>query len=369
MPPWGELQVDQLRFMAGEHPDALAYRNLDAGTAITFAGWDGASNALARGLVGLGVQPGDRVSVYLPSSEVLRWIVAYAAIHKAGAVAVPTNTRLSEPELATILGHAEVAAVLTDVSLLPTVQAVRPRLSSLRRVVSAGADGNGIAAWDEVGAGDEGDFQVPRDPSDLADVMYTSGTTGLPKGIAVRHSNLAMIPNLEPVWTGEGWTHGAPMFTFAGIAFIYNPMKMGLVGFYQLASFDAGRWLDYVERERPAFCMLVPASRGADRGAPRLRASRPVEPPPGVDRERAAGAADPARPDRAAARRHRRELVRHDRGRPGVHRDAEGGDQEPDRLGRQARRADGDQDRRRRRAGGAAPSRRRAAAAHGRQAA
>ncbi len=258
MPPWGELQVDQLRFMAGEHPDALAYRNLDAGTAITFAGWDRASNALARGLVGLGVHPGDRVSVYLPSSEVLRWIVAYAAIHKAGAVAVPTNTRLSEPELAAILGHAEVAAVLTDASLLPTVQAVRPRLSSLRLVVSAGGDARDVAAWDEVGDGDEGDFQVPRDPSDLADVMYTSGTTGLPKGIAVRHSNLAMIPNLEPVWTGEGWIHGAPMFTFAGIAFIYNPMKMGLIGFYQ-PRFDAGRWLDYVERERPAFCMLVPA--------------------------------------------------------------------------------------------------------------
>jgi len=258
VPPWGELQVDQLRFMAGEHPDAFAYRNLDAGTAITFAGWDRASNALARGLVGLGVQPGDRVSVYLPSSEVLRWIVAYAAIHKAGAVAVPTNTRLSEPELATILGHAEVAAVLTDASLLPTVQAVRPQLSSLRLVVSAGGDAPDVAAWDEVGAGDEAAFQVPRDPSDLADVMYTSGTTGLPKGIAVRHSNLAMIPNLEPVWTGEGWIHGAPMFTFAGIAFIYNPMKMGLVGFYQ-PRFDAGRWLDYVERERPAFCMLVPA--------------------------------------------------------------------------------------------------------------
>src|SRR4029450_10813747 len=86
----------------------------------------------------------------------------------------------------------------------------------------------------------------------------TSGTTGLPKGIAVRHSNVAMIPNHEPLWTGGGWLHGAPMFTFAGIAFVYNPMKMGLRGFYQ-PKFDAGRWLQYVETERPTFCMLVPS--------------------------------------------------------------------------------------------------------------
>jgi acyl-CoA synthetase (AMP-forming)/AMP-acid ligase II len=258
VPAWGELQVDQLRFMARQRPDALAYRNLDADTAITFAGWDGDSNALARGLVALGVRPGERVSVYLPSHEVLRWIVAYAAIHKAGAVAVPTNVRLSDPELAAILSHAEVAAVLTDATLLPTVQAVRAQVPSLRVVVSTGATADDVVPWDQVGAEDAGDFQVARDVSDLADVMYTSGTTGLPKGIAVRHSNLAMIPNLEPAWTGRGWIHGAPMFTFAGIAFIYNPMKMGLVGFYQ-PRFDAGRWLDYVEGERPSWCMLVPA--------------------------------------------------------------------------------------------------------------
>ena len=53
------------------------------------------------------------MSVFLPSERALDWIVAYAAVHKAGAVAVPTNTRLSVPELATILGHAEVVAMLT----------------------------------------------------------------------------------------------------------------------------------------------------------------------------------------------------------------------------------------------------------------
>src|SRR5262249_47457770 len=106
MPDWGDLQVDQLRFMAIRDADAVAYRDLDAGTAITFAEWDACSNRLARALVDRGIAPGNRVAIYLPSDEALRWIVAYAAVHKAGAVVVPANTRLSAPEVTTILGHA-----------------------------------------------------------------------------------------------------------------------------------------------------------------------------------------------------------------------------------------------------------------------
>ena len=265
MPEWGDLQVDQLRFMARRHGDAVAYRDLDAGTSITFTTWDVESNRLARALVDRGIAPGDRVAIYLPGDEALRWIVAYAAVHKAGAVVVPTNTRLSVPEVVTILGHAEAAAVITSGALLDTALAVRDAVPSIRLVVSAGGvpggtrgDDHDVVDYDAFLADDGSDLQVPRTLDDLADIMYTSGTTGLPKGVAVRHRNVAMIPNHEPAWTGAGWIHGAPMFTFAGIAFIYNPMKMGLVGLY-LPRFDAARWLELVETERPQMAFLVPA--------------------------------------------------------------------------------------------------------------
>ncbi|MGQ0802847.1 MAG: class I adenylate-forming enzyme family protein [Actinomycetota bacterium] len=256
MPSWGELQTDQLRFMAGRYRDETAYRDVDAGTAITFGEWDDESNRLARGLVALGVEPGDRVSIFLPGDEVLRWIVAYAAVHKAGAVVVPTNTRLTVRELAVILSHCEAAVMITGDSLLPTAVEVRAAVPSLESLVTTG-DGD-ATRYDELLDADASEFQVPVAPDDLADVMYTSGTTGLPKGVAVRHRNVAMIPNMEPQWTGTGWIHGAPMFTFAGISFIYNPMKMGMVGCY-LPRFDAGRWLELVERDRPTMTMLVPA--------------------------------------------------------------------------------------------------------------
>jgi Acyl-CoA synthetases (AMP-forming)/AMP-acid ligases II len=264
MPDWGDLQVDQLRFMAREHGAAVAYRDLDADTTITFTEWDERSNQLARALVDAGIAPGDRVAIYLPSEEALRWIVAYAAVHKAGAVVVPTNTRLSIPEVTTILGHAEASTIITCSTLVETALAVQAAVPSIRFIVSAGGAsaesgaGSDLRDYDGFLATDASDLQVPRTLDDLADIMYTSGTTGLPKGVAVRHRNVAMIPNHEPAWTNGGWIHGAPMFTFAGIAFIYNPMKMGLVGLY-LPKFDASRWFDLVAAERPTMAFLVPA--------------------------------------------------------------------------------------------------------------
>src|SRR2546430_15461789 len=243
--------------MARRDGGEVAYRGIGSAGALTFPEWDARSNALARGLVARGVRKGDRVSIYLPNDECLRWIVAYAAAHKAGAVAVPTNTRLSVRELIAILGHGEVRALLTCSALLPAAREVRGALASLELLVSDGA-GPGEVAWDEAFAADDNDIQVDVGLDDLADIMYTSGTTGLPKGVAVRHRNVAMIPNLESPWSGAGWLHGAPLFTFAGISFIYNPMQMGMVGVYQ-PKFDAGQWLRIVERKRPTMELLVPA--------------------------------------------------------------------------------------------------------------
>ena len=238
------LLVDQLRLMAGHVPDAIAYRTVD-GEHITFAAWEAESNRLARGLVGRGVAKGDRVAIYLDSADVLRWIVAYAAVHKAGAVAVPTNTRLVARELAFVLGHAEVAAIVTGGPLREAARGLAGVLVTTEQ-------------WDEALDDDASEFQVPVSPDDLADIMYTSGTTGRPKGVVVRHRNSALIPNNVPEWSGSYWLHGSPLFTFAGISFIYNPMKMGMTALY-MPKFDAGTWLSTVERERPGAAFIVPA--------------------------------------------------------------------------------------------------------------
>jgi acyl-CoA synthetase (AMP-forming)/AMP-acid ligase II len=247
------LQVDQLRHMAEHHPERVAYVDLLADDELTFAGWEADANRLARGLAAAGVRPGDRVAIFLESSHPLRWVVAYSAIHKAGAVAVPTNTRLSARELAAVLGHAEPRVVITSSTLRPVLDQARPELPSVERVVEADT-----GDWWDLLAPDDSPYQEPVTEDDLADIMYTSGTTGLPKGIAVRHRSLHIIPNAEPEWTDQLWLHGSPLFTFAGISFVYNPMKMGMGALY-LSRFDAGRWLSTVEERRPAMAFIVPA--------------------------------------------------------------------------------------------------------------
>jgi fatty-acyl-CoA synthase len=256
------LLTDHLRAMAGAFADETAYLVVDGGQ-MTFGQWEAESNRLARSLVDDGLTKGERVSVYLEAHEALRFMVAYSAVHKAGAVAVPTNTRLSESELERLLGHAEVSVVLCDQGRSPTARRLETALPSVRRVVVAPAsEETGDPAWSwgrAASSADVSTIQVALEADDLADILYTSGTTGTPKGVAIRHRNVALIPGApHPTLSGRCWLHASPLFTFAGIGFIYNPMQLGLYGIYQ-PRFDAGRWLEVVEERRPQCVFLVPS--------------------------------------------------------------------------------------------------------------
>ena len=265
------LQVDQLRIMANRFPDEPGYRVFGQGE-LTFGEWDRDSNQLARGLTTLGVRRGDRVAVQLDGTNGLRWVTTYAAAHKAGAAIVPLDSRLSGDEVARMLVHARVTVLVADEGRVGSALAVAGTGSSpLERVIDAtrseaagdGAAGDGrddgrVLSWSEALDGDGTDYQVEVGADDLADILFTSGTTGNPKAVAIRHANASAVPNGEPVWSGDLWLHASPQSTFAGVSFIFSPMKLGLVSAY-LPKFDAEVWFDLVEAERPVAVFLVPA--------------------------------------------------------------------------------------------------------------
>jgi acyl-CoA synthetase (AMP-forming)/AMP-acid ligase II len=254
-----DLLTDQLRLMASAYPDEVAYRNLGDESSITFGHWERESNRLAHGLRAKGVGKGDLVAIDLEAEQILDFIVTYSAVHKIGAVCVPLNNRLSPPEMRSILEHAEVTAVVCSEAFEDAVTPLSASLASLVLVATVGPSERGrFPDLEDVKGEDASAIQVPIDDTDLADVMYTSGTTGMPKGVAVRHGNIALLPNAVPRWNGSKWLSATPVFTFAGLGFIYNPMKTGMTVLY-LPRFDAGRWLGIVEHERPVIAFVVPA--------------------------------------------------------------------------------------------------------------
>jgi acyl-CoA synthetase (AMP-forming)/AMP-acid ligase II len=252
------LLPDQLRLMADAYPDEVGYTDVGADLDLTFGDWERRSNQLARWLIAQGVEKGDRVALHVPPEEGDRFLIGYSAIHKAGAVAVPTSTRLVARELGYVLGHAGAVVAISGARTTPALVDARGELPELRALVTTGPAGHGLTPWDDATDADDSEIQVPLTGDDMADLMYTSGTTGRPKGVVVRHRNVAMVPNGLPQWSGQGWLHASPMFTFAGIASTYNPMKLGLRLLY-LPRFDVDRWFDVVEQRKPTATFLVPA--------------------------------------------------------------------------------------------------------------
>ncbi len=158
------------------------YTNLDQ---------DRAASRLAHALRRLGVAPGDRVVVMLPNCpEVLQ---SYAAILKCGAVIVPVIFLLGDREVAHILADAEAKVVITAADMVWKVEAqigVLPTLHHVLLVDGGGDDGKTRSLAAEAAQEADAFTPVDRRPDDLAVILYTSGTTGVPKGVALSHDNL-----------------------------------------------------------------------------------------------------------------------------------------------------------------------------------
>jgi fatty-acyl-CoA synthase len=173
-------------------PDKLAAR--DSRRRLSFAQWDRRASQLGAALLGLGLVRGDRVGVI--AYNCLEWVEIYAGMARAGLVVVPLNFRLTGPEIAYILGHADVAAVITGPEFCATVDSVRGErpLPAGRHVVLADDAPAGWVSYEALMAGAPAEPVFERvPPENMCALMYTSGTTGRPKGAIRNHGGNTLI--------------------------------------------------------------------------------------------------------------------------------------------------------------------------------
>jgi len=151
------------------------------------------SRRIAGGLIELGIEPGDRIVITMPNRPEVP--ILYHAAWRAGAVVTPAMFLLTEPDLRHVIADARARAVITTSDLLSRTEAAADSLCDVQHIVSVGtASGSALSLEALAQAAPAG--LVPRSGDDLAALLYTGGTTGRSKGVALSHANLAVAGHL-----------------------------------------------------------------------------------------------------------------------------------------------------------------------------
>jgi len=219
-----------------------------------------ATLAAGTGLRELGVRPGDRVVVSMLNCPEVG--VTYNAAWRAGAAVVPVLFLLTAEELAHILRDSEAVAVVTTPELLPKVQEAVAQSPSVRHVVCVGGQAaDGVVDFAALSAA--APLPEPHDaaPDDVAVILYTSGTTGKPKGVLLSHHNLVSMAGNAHAATdlGDGNVGLAalPLSHSYGISTtLASTFRKGTAA--MLRWFDAGETLRLIEEMHVTVTALVP---------------------------------------------------------------------------------------------------------------
>ena len=274
--------MNQVAVHADVRPDAVAWRQLGVDT--SWRQTHDRITALAAALSRRGVGVGDRVLLLtLNSPEVIETVLA---VNTLGAMAVPINMRLAPGEIAYIVDDADADVIVVEHLLVPLVDAVAQLTDRLRRVVVLGGPvpplsppaPDGCEELSALIAEPLDGFVAPDVPEQTpALIMYTSGTTGRPKGAMLDHVNLfaqavACIRAMSIVDESDIAFLTAPLFHIAGLGSVSPNLVLGIpTVIHPLGAFDAAAMIDAWERERATVVFNVPTQWQAICAQPDVR--------------------------------------------------------------------------------------------------
>ncbi|MDR6626269.1 fatty acid--CoA ligase [Caulobacter segnis] len=256
---------DVARYHAEARPDAVAFSF--EGRETTFADFDRHTNQVANALIAAGLSTGDHVAYVGKNSDWYFELLIGAA--KAGVVTTPIGWRLAAPEIAYIVADSDAKLVFVGPELIGHVEDVAAELTHRPVVIAMEPQGAGenatFEAWRD--AQPDTDPHKPIATSDIAIQLYTSGTTGRPKGAMLTHDNLLAMRR-EASKTPLAWNQWGP----SDVSLVAMPVAhiggtgWGLVGLLNGAKgvvareFDPTKVLDYIEKDRISKMFMVPAA-------------------------------------------------------------------------------------------------------------
>lgn len=256
--------ADVVRIQGKNRGNAIVFDFEDRQT--TFAEFDRHTNQIANGMIALGVKPQEHVA-YLGKNSDTFFELLIGAI-KANAVMAPVNWRLAGPEIAFIVEDCKAAILFVGPEFVDQVRGIKASLPSVRTIMTTegGApEWNDVIKWRD--AQSSTDPNVPIKPQDVAIQLYTSGTTGRPKGAMLSHANFLSLVRAgqdnKPDW--NTWSEddvslvAMPIFHIGGSGW-------GTLGIYHGAKgviareFDPTKVLDFFEHSKITKLFMVPAA-------------------------------------------------------------------------------------------------------------
>jgi long-chain acyl-CoA synthetase len=241
---------DKPALMAGSRD--VSYRKFDAHT-----------QALARGLLSLGLRPGDRVALHLPNS--IETAMIYIACFRAGLIAVPCKTGLKADELGFALEHSQARAYVAHSTLYDRFSAVRSKLPAIERIVLVDQESpqNEAVHFDALPARHSEMPLPPIAPDAEALILYTSGTTAQPKGVLHTHQSLWHCALLHSEATdlrsGGRMLLMCPMMHMSGLLQLLTTVFIGGTAII-VPPLDPAAALDAIEQQRCTHMLGLPVA-------------------------------------------------------------------------------------------------------------
>jgi len=245
--------------VAAERPESTAV-HFD-GTDISYGGLWHRTGQFAAALAEHGVEPGDRVGVYLPNLP--QFVTAFHGTLRAGGVVVPMNPQYKSREITHLLDDSEAEVVVALADLAPFVEEVRDD-TAVEHLVTVGGEAETGTPFEAFLADEPADV-VERGDDDLAVQPYTSGTTGQPKGVQLTHRNLDsnanMAADLVPggIKPDDKQLGVLPLFHIYGMTVVMNATLFRGGAYYPLPEWDAQQAVGLIQEAELTMMHGVPA--------------------------------------------------------------------------------------------------------------